>query len=115
MRLPNADLAIIEDRKITQYLLAREHPTGAPKAAFFESFGFSSSEWQQLRVALLIHAAQHEVSTKTLTQFGEAFEVDGPLRTPDSRNPWLLVVWFIRSGENIPRLVTAVPSKGPKS
>jgi hypothetical protein len=115
MRLPNAELAIIEERKITQYLLARDHPTGAPKAAFFESFGFSSSDCRQLRDALLIHASQHKVTTKTLTQFGEAFEVDGPLQTPDSRNPWVLVVWFVRSGENIPRLVTAVPSKGPKS
>ena len=112
MRLPNADLAIIEDRKITQYLLSSIHPAGAPKAAFFGSFGFKASDWQRLRDELLLHARLHDVTAKTVTPFGVSFEVEGPLTSPDSRNPWVLVVWFVRSGEQVPRLVTAVPSKG---
>ena len=32
-----------------------------------------------------------------------------PLETPDGRDPLVLAVWFIRSGEEIPRFVTAYP------
>jgi hypothetical protein len=39
-KLPNLDKATIDRRKITHYLLARNHPMGRPKAAFFEAFGF---------------------------------------------------------------------------
>jgi hypothetical protein len=46
--LPNARLAIIDNRKITAYLLAETHPAGRAKAAFFRGLGFSSAEWQRL-------------------------------------------------------------------
>jgi len=38
-RLPEAHLAIIEEQKITQYLLATDHPAGRAKAAFFVGMG----------------------------------------------------------------------------
>jgi hypothetical protein len=47
-RVPNADQAIIDPRKITDYLLSQTHPDGAPKAAFFESFGFTLIDWPML-------------------------------------------------------------------
>ena len=114
MRLPNAEHAIVDDGKITRYLLSPTHPRGSAKAAFFESFGFRLDAWQVLASALLEHAVQHKVSNTVSTQFGETFEVNGPLSSPDGRNPWVLVVWFIRNGASTPRLVTAVPSKGPR-
>lgn len=114
MRLPNAEHAIIEDSKITQYLLSSTHPRGAAKAAFFESFGFRLDAWQLLATALFDHAQSHEASHTASTHFGEAFEVNGRLVSPDGRNPWVLVVWFYLNGESEPRLVTAVPSKGPR-
>jgi hypothetical protein len=40
-RLPGVANAILDDRKITQYLLSTVHPTGASKAKFFMSVGFS--------------------------------------------------------------------------
>jgi hypothetical protein len=45
--------AILHDRKITRYLLSTVHPTDAPKAKFFMSFGFSPGNWAALKSALL--------------------------------------------------------------
>jgi hypothetical protein len=114
MRLPNAESAIIEDVKITQYLLSSTHHRGLAKAAFFESFGFRLDAWHLFASALFDHAQAYEVSRTASTLFGEIFEVNGRLVSPDGRNPWVLVVWFYPSGESLPRLVTAVPSKGPR-
>ena len=54
-QLPRVVNAILDDRKITQYLLSTVHPTGASKAKFFMSFGFSSGNWAELKRALLNH------------------------------------------------------------
>ena len=110
--IDNLDRAVIDEAKITHYLLSREHPRGRTKAIFFERFGFSVDQWVLLREAFIDHARQHEVSNVTSTPFGEACEIVGPLSSPDGRNPNVLVVWMFRNGEGYPRLVTAYPAEG---
>jgi hypothetical protein len=41
MKLPNSNLAIVSEQKLTLYLLNSAHPAGGSKAAFFLRFGFS--------------------------------------------------------------------------
>ena len=53
MKLPNAEQAVVEREKITDYLLNPTHRYGASKAAFFADFGFRLDEWEQLADALL--------------------------------------------------------------
>ena len=108
--LPNADRALIDPRKITDYLLSPTHRFGAAKAAFFASFGFSARDWQTLKDALLAHASAHAIDRQFSTAFGEVYELVGPLATPDGRNPTVLVAWMVRNGEDFPRFVTAVPA-----
>lgn len=108
--VPNAHLARIDERKVTQYLFSRTHRHGGAKAMFFESFGFILSDTQPFRDAILAHAAAYQVTSSYPTSFGQVYEVVGPLDTPDGRNPTVLVVWMIRTGEQAPRLVTVVPS-----
>ena len=52
MKLPNAEHAVIEQEKITDYLLSCTHRFGASKANFFLKFGFRLDDWQQLADAL---------------------------------------------------------------
>lgn len=52
-RLPFAARALVEERKIVEYLLNREHPVGASKTKFFLSCGFSLAEWVTLRQSLV--------------------------------------------------------------
>lgn len=59
-RLPNAHLAVIEESKITGYLLSDSHPTGRSKAAYFRQFGFQALSWRTLRDALFSHLGTSE-------------------------------------------------------
>ncbi len=52
MKVPNCDLAMIEEEKITKYLLNPLHPDGAGKAKFFVGLGFRVEQWQVMAVAL---------------------------------------------------------------
>ena len=109
-KLPGSESAIIDERKITAYLLNRQHPLGGPKAAFFESFGFFADDWRLLRDALAAHARDNDIARSHHARHGVVFEIVGPLPAPDGRAPMVLVAWMIRNGEELPRLVTAVPS-----
>jgi hypothetical protein len=46
--------------------------------------------------------------------FGISDVIEGTLTTPAGRSPQVRVVWFIETGEPIPRLVTAYPLKGAR-
>lgn len=109
--LPNADRAIVPERKVTGYLLSETHPDGRGKARFFSAYGFAIADWQALAAALRRHAAEHPVGEAVETEFGVRYVVDGILHTPDGRTPRVRVVWFVGRGDEVPRLVTAFPAK----
>jgi hypothetical protein len=109
MNLPNAEHAEIPRQKITEYLLSNTHPYGRHKAAFFTRFGFSGEQWQELAVALLRHAQDNPVAKQESSPFGERYVVDGIIEAPDGRTPMLRSVWFIETGADNPRFVTAYP------
>jgi hypothetical protein len=112
MNLPRFEDAVIPRRKITDYLLSDTHPRGRHKARVFRALGFSVGEWEVLADALLDHAATNDVVTVEPTALGDRFVVDGIMETPSGRLPMLRSVWFIESGEFIPRFVTAFPRRG---
>jgi hypothetical protein len=49
VRLPNVENAVVEDLKLSGYLLAFDHPEGAGKAEFFSSSGIYRHESFRLR------------------------------------------------------------------
>jgi hypothetical protein len=107
--LPDGYLAVVDAQKITSYLLSGNHPAGRAKATFFRRFGFRLRSWRRLRDALVDHAHAAEIITVTETEFGRKFIVEGPLASPDGRNPTIRSVWFVAIGDRAPRLVTAYP------
>lgn len=108
----NIDLALVEEEKITTYLLSDTHPVGRSKSAFFQRFGFRSRAWDVLRDAMLDHARSGSLMSTTETAFGKKYIIKGPLACPDGRRPLVRTVWFIEQGEEILRLVTAIPVSG---
>ena len=80
--LPNLHKATIDRRKITNYLLAREHPTGRAKAAFFEGFGFHPDRPEIFEAQLIAHAHRNEIRETIDTEFGTKFIITGPMCTP---------------------------------
>jgi hypothetical protein len=111
MKLPNLERAFVRPEKITRYLLSEDHPVGRHKARFFLGFRFSLSSWQRLETALLQHASQYEVAQVETTPFSVSYAIDGPLLTPDRRNPQVKTVWFMETGQNAPYFITAHPLK----
>lgn len=111
VRLPNATLAVVPERKITAYLLRPDHPEGGSKADFLGRFGFDPDRWAVLEAALLRHGREGEVVREERNAYGTKYEVEGALRSPDGRRPRVLTVWLIEADEEGPRFVTLNPSR----
>jgi hypothetical protein len=109
VRLPHADLTVVEQAKICDYLLNPTHRYGVSKARFFAQFGFRAEAWKELALALREHGRQNEVSRVRQTGFGPRYEVEGELTAPDGRRPRVCTVWQVDEGQTAPRLITAYP------
>ena len=109
--LPDADAAFVEPDKLTEYLLNPDHPVGGDKAAFLARFGFRREAWRALEAALLAHARAGEVVGERQSRYGHHYTVQGPLATPDGRNPTVRTAWVVAWGERQPRFVTAHPGR----
>ena len=110
MKLSNLQDALVEEDKITAYLLSEEKSGG--KAAFFAAFGFTLTDPETLRAALLQHAAAHEITRTFETAHGVKVIIEGELIAPDGRSPQVRAVWIFDAGHETPRLVTAYPLEG---
>ena len=106
--LPNADRAVIDPRKLTDYLLAHSHPVGRSKARFFESLGFVTAEAEVLASALRELAREPDGITAEDSGFGTKYIADGLLRGPITTGR-VRSIWIIEHGSEIPRFVTAYP------
>lgn len=102
-RLPNAERAFVEEPKLG-YLLRVEE-----KGGFFEAIGFSVREPDALRRSLLGHAREGAVAHTLRTPFGVKYVLDGPLKSPDGRDPETRSVWILEHGSERPRFLTAYP------
>ena len=111
MRLPRAESAICDQAKIQDYLLSREHPIGRAKARFFESLGYTRREWDVLRAGLVALAVAGDAVPGAPSMFGQPYIVRGILNGPAGRSAPVATVWMVRSGEDVPRFVTAYPSE----
>ncbi len=110
-RLPNVERASVSQHKLTGYLLSEAHPDGRGNAVFFTRYGFSAGRSQDLAAALLRHAGEHKVVGEVETAFGTRYVIEGALRAPDGRSPWVRSVWFISQPGGDPAFVTAYPMK----
>ena len=109
MKLPKAELALVEQQKVTKYLLNREHPDNGGKADFFIDLGFSAEAWETLAQALRLLAVNSPVTRSMESLHGKKYIVEGEIETPIGKTPMVRTVWIVDSGETIARLVTAYP------
>jgi hypothetical protein len=107
--MPNARQCMVEDEKLSGYLLNIDHEHGRAKAIFFLAFGFTESDLSTFRAALQQHPISNHVSKKVRNEFGQKYLVTCILQTPDGRNPCINTVWIEEDG-GAPRLVTAYPN-----
>lgn len=109
-RLPNAERAHVESRKVTDYLLSPEHSLGKGKAKFFSQFGFNRDEHEDFVTSLKKHAVSQPVVEVKESPHGVKYVLECSCQSPDRRNPCIRSVWIIEPGEERPRLITAFPN-----
>ena len=109
MQIPGAERAVVEPAKVRDYLLSREHPIGRFKARVFAAAGYRSENWIQLQRDLQVVARSTDAVLTRSEPYGQFFEVRAILQGPEGTLP-VLTVWILRTGESMPRFVTAYPS-----
>jgi hypothetical protein len=111
MKLPNAGLAKVEREKITEYLLNADHPDNGGKAAFFMAGGYRRDDWHALARSFRRIAITYLVTHSIESVHGKKYIIDGAIETPTGKSPTVRTIWFLDSGETIPRFVTAYPQR----
>jgi hypothetical protein len=111
VKLPNAERAVIDPRKIQDYLLSWAHPVGRFKAHFFVRLGFATETWQLLHAQLKRVALEGEAKVSERTDYGQKYIVRGTIGSMVGRGAKLLTVWIVLDGEDVPRFVTAYPER----
>ena len=107
--LPNADRAQIDPEKLHGYLLSETHPVGRFKARFFAALGYSPDRWQEFETDLRgQHLTQDAESTES-SPHGQTFTIRVILKGPNGQSAMVRSVWFIATGTDTPRFVTAYP------
>ena len=106
MKLPNAELAIVDIEKLRDYCLSTSHPRGRHKARVFESaLGITDSDAEELRQELLNAAHTQHATATVQDEYGQRFVLDFSLKR-GSREALVRSSWIIRAGEKEPRLAT---------
>jgi hypothetical protein len=109
MRLPNAEEAIIEEKKIRDYLLSFSHPIGRFKAAIFLHLGYNSENWRQLEIDFREQHLPCEAEEIGTNRYGTKYKIEAPLKGPNGKAIEMTSIWVIEDGEDRPRLVTVYP------
>ncbi len=105
-KVPNAERAILDIRKIAGYCLSPEHPRGRHKARVFrDALELRQDDAEWLRTALLDGLRYVEATELSTDDLGRRWRADIPV-TRHSRLAVVRTMWIVRSGEQIPRFVT---------
>jgi hypothetical protein len=95
LQLPRGEEAVVDQRKVEDYLLSPEHPTGRHKArVFMSAFGLTADGAHLLTARLREAAATGEASETGQDRYGQRFRIDFEMahagRSATVRSAWLL-------------------------
>jgi hypothetical protein len=106
LRLPRGDEAIVDPRKLTDYVLSPTHPRGRHKARVFESaLRLAQKDADLLRTALLEAAAAHDAVPMVRDVYGQRYQIEFEFRFAD-RSATIVSAWLHSSDDEPPRLLT---------
>ena len=106
MKLPNADRAEVDLRKLSEYCLSSTHPIGKHKAVVFRAaLGMTADDAEVFRERILGAAIEEEAVFECADEFGDRYRLDFEVIAP-SGGVLVRSAWMIRSGEDFPRLTT---------
>ena len=106
MKLPNADRAVVDVRKLRDYCLNADHPRGQHKARVFKSaLGWTVDEVEDVRRRLLEAVLQTDASFLGADDYGQRYALDFVAQGV-SGPATVRSLWIIRHGEDFPRFAS---------
>ena len=106
MRIPNAENAFIDDRKLIDYCLSESHPIGKHKARIFKSaLNYAMADFEELKNAILKEVARNTAVLAGSNDYGTLYVVDVVLTNPPKRAK-VRTSWIVRIQEDFPRLTS---------
>lgn len=109
--LKNAHRAIIDERKVRDYLLNPLHARGRHKArAFAAALGYQRFDYARLITQIRAGILRHEAVSVDIVPHGERLRVDIPVAGPSGRAT-VRTLWIIRTDEDVPTFTSAYPIK----
>lgn len=109
MRIPNAEDAVVDIRKLRDYCLNLEHDDGKHKARLFSSIlGMTADNAEELGQLLLEVIKTHEARLGRQDEFGQRYTLDFMIEW-QNRSVILRSGWIIEHGSEIPKLTTCYP------
>ena len=106
MKLPNAENAFIDVRKLRDYSLSDSHPVGKHKARVFRSaLGLTDADWDRLRVMILEAAVASEAELGRTDEYGTRYQLDFSASTNEG-TATIRTAWIVRNETEPPRLLS---------
>lgn len=109
MKLPFAENAEIDIRKLREYCLNPVHPEGKHKARLFATaLDLTVVDAESLRAILLAAAVEAEVMLGRADSYGQRYTMDVVVEWK-GRSAVVRCGWIVEYGSSVPRLTTCFP------
>ncbi len=109
MKLPNADYAVVDIRKLRDYCLNPMHDEGKHKARLFKSaLGMTTDNAEELQEILLNAVKTHDARLGRRDEFGQRYTIDFIVEW-EGKTTMIRSGWIIELGLNTPRLTSCYP------
>jgi hypothetical protein len=109
MRIPNAEHAVVDIRKLSDYCLNPMHDEGKHKARLFAAaLGMTANDADELRDALLQAVKTHNAQLGRRDEYGQRYIVDFMLQWR-GKQAMIRSAWIIEHDSDTPKLTTCYP------
>lgn len=106
MKIPNANHAIVDIRKLRDYSLNPKHGTGKHKARVFSAtLGITAKDAEALRSILLKAVTEHKAELGLKDKYGQRYLVDFLLKW-QGKQATIRSAWIIETHITHPRLTS---------
>ncbi len=109
MKIPNAERAVVDIRKLRDYCLNPMHDEGKHKARLFAAaLGMTANDAEDLREALLQAVKTQDAQLGRHDEYGQRYIIDFMLEWRGKR-AMIRSGWIIEHDMDTPRLTTCYP------
>ena len=109
MKVPGAEHAVVDIRKLRDYCLNSTHELGRHKARLFAAtLGMTADDAQELHSILLEAVRTHDAQLGLRDKYGQRYNVDFEL-VWHGRRATVRTAWIIEHNSDAPRLTSCFP------